>query len=520
MTSLSSFLAQFGFVADPFEHIDAEQEPQLGDYFVPPPYFATVMGDPRAPKSHVVLAPRGGGKTAQRRMIELRSAESDDFLCVTYDAFDQPAGFAASDASLAYHLNQICRRLLLGILIVLDEDPSLADDLPEHQKQLLKFQIDRFLGSLSAAELRNAVQSLKNFGDRARDFFDKYAGPLRVLINALMSKLGMDKLDIPEEIVEEAKRDESLTYHFEHLLTVAQHIGFSSTYVLVDRVDEMPITSDASTTFEFIWPLLADLRTLETPGVGFKFFLWDEIQEQMDQANFRSDRVDIDRLRWTDQELKEMLRLRIQAYSESKAASFNDLLCEGMGIDAHSLIAHMANGSPRDMYRLANQIVAEQTRTSEDDPCVGADALWAGLRQFAEKRSGELVPASYMDDLRRIAKPTFTISHIANNVFRIHENSARRKVQLWTDRGVIKKVDEVPNPPNRPSYLFGVVDPRVAIAMLPTSDVNLILATQIVLCPNCQALCVSDESTIACMACSTRFSIADAQNLLDHVTDS
>lgn len=128
------------------------------------------------------------------------------------------------------------------------------------------------------------------------------------------------------------------------------------------------------------------------------------------------------------------------------------------------------------------------------------------------------MPSGYIDDLRRVGKPTFTISHIANNVFRIHENSARRKVQLWTNRGIIKKVDEVPNPPNRPSYLFGVVDPRVAIAILPTTDASLVLATQVVLCPTCTTLCVSDEVSVACINCSTRFKFGKAQNLLDHVT--
>lgn len=519
MASLSPFLERFGFSEDPFEHVDAEQEPQLGTYFVPPPYFTNVMGDPSNPKSHVVLAPRGGGKTAQRRMIELRSQEeTGDFLCVTYDGFDQPDKFTAADASLAYHLNQICRRILLGLLIVLDEEPERAKDLTDHQKQLLKFQIDRFLGSLTAAELNDAVSSLKNFGDKARDFFNKYAGPLRVLINALMSKLEMDKLDLPDELADQARRDEALTYHFENLLAIAQHIGFTSTYVLVDRIDEMPITSDASTTFQFIWPLLADLRTLETKGVAFKFFLWDEIRDQMEQANFRSDRINVDQLRWTVDELTEMLRRRIRTYSAGRIESYNDLLCEGTTIDVHGLIAQMAYGSPRDMYRLSNQIVAEQTRTSADAPCVDLKSGWAGLRQFSDQRARELMPSGYLDDLRRIAKPTFTINHIANDVFRIVDNSARRKVQLWTDRGVIKKVDEVPNPPNRPSYLFGVVDPRVALAILPNTDVELVLATQVVLCPTCVDLCVSDESTVACIHCSTRFEVAKATNLLDHVS--
>ena len=87
--ALNPFLEQFGFKLDPFESTDAENEPYLDGYFVPPPYFANVMGDPRSPSSHVVLAPRGGGKTAQRRMIEEQS-EQGSFLCVTYDQFDQP----------------------------------------------------------------------------------------------------------------------------------------------------------------------------------------------------------------------------------------------------------------------------------------------------------------------------------------------------------------------------------------------------------------------------------------------
>lgn len=514
----NAFLAQFGFTEDPFEHIDAEQEPQLDTYFVPPPYFANVMGDPERPRSHVVLAPRGGGKTAQRRMVEVGSADAGDFFCVSYDGFDQPVGFSASDATLGYHLNQICRRLVLAVLVQLDEQPEQAERLSEHQRQLLKFQIQRFLGSLTEVELATAVGSLKNFGDRAREFVLKYSGPLQVLVNAVMSKLGLDKVDLPSELAEEAKRDESLAYDFENLLHIAQTLGFRSTYVLVDRVDEMPITGDASSTFEFIWPLLADLRTVEVPGVAFKFFLWDEISDLMTQNDFRSDRIDMDRLKWSEQELNTMLGLRVATYSGGKLQSFNQMLADDVAVDAQRLLAYVAHGSPRDMYRIARRVVAEQTRTSQTDSRISAASLWAGIRNFAEKRASELMAESYIDDLRRIGKPTFTISRIANDVFRIHENSARRKVQLWTGTGGVKKVDEVANPPNRPSYLFGVVDPRLAIAILPNTDVDLILATQILLCPACGALCVTDESIVTCLNCSTRTDVIDAVNLLDHVS--
>ena len=120
----------------------------------------------------------------------------------------------------------------------------------------------------------------------------------------------------------------------------------------------------------------------------------------------------------------------------------------------------------------------------------------------------------YIDDLRLIGRPTFAIVHVANDVFRIHVNSARRKVQMWTGTGAVKKVDEVPNPPNRPSHLFGVSGPRVAIAISPNVEVDLMLDTQIFLCPSCRELCTTDESEFRCIACSARSPIGRATSLL------
>ncbi|HEX3043085.1 MAG TPA: hypothetical protein VHP56_13440 [Solirubrobacterales bacterium] len=518
MASANQFLARFGFREDPFEHVDAEQEPQLDEYFVPPPYFANVMGDARYPRSHLILAPRGGGKTAQRRMIEAESERAGNFLCVSYDAFDQPSGFGSDDADLAYHLNQICRRVLVGVLVQLDLDPELSKSVSEHQRQLLKFQIDRFLGSLTEVEMRKAVGSLKNFGDMSREFVAKYAGPLKAFASVLMSKIGIDNIQVPAQMLEEAKRDEALGYHFENLLEIAKAIGFQSTYILVDRVDEMPITDTAGKTFAFIWPVLADLHTLEAPGVAFKLFLWDEIAAAIDESNFRRDRIEIERLKWSQAELSDMLAKRLETYSEGAVTSVNQMVQVGSGFDVHALISYFAHGSPRDMYRLARGIVAEQTRTSDDADRINAEAVWAGIRRFSEVRASELMSQAYIDELRRIGAPTFTNAHIASNVFRIHENNARRKIQLWEGTGLVKKIDEIPTPGTRPRYLYGVVDPRLAIAILPTTEVDLILDTQILLCSACGEVCITDEAVVTCIGCSTRTGVDRAQSLLDGVS--
>ena len=204
-----------------------------------------------------------------------------------------------------------------------DDEPTLTQGLTSFQKQLLKFQVEKFLGTLSAAELEQGIESAKSFGDKAKEFLVKYSGPLRGLIQAALIATGLGKIDIPLEIAEQAKQDESLYYHYQHLLEIAQRIGFESVYVLVDRVDETPATGDASTTFEFIWPLLADLRTLDTRGGALKFFLWDQIGPMMTDRRFRSDRIDLDKLDWTLDELERMLQLRLTAYSGGRVSSFD-----------------------------------------------------------------------------------------------------------------------------------------------------------------------------------------------------
>jgi hypothetical protein len=75
-----------GFDRDPFAKTNADEEELLESYFIEPPFFKAVYGDIEAPKSAVVYAPRGGGKTALKRRIEL-SARTEPFLCVIYNSF-------------------------------------------------------------------------------------------------------------------------------------------------------------------------------------------------------------------------------------------------------------------------------------------------------------------------------------------------------------------------------------------------------------------------------------------------
>lgn len=109
------FYENLGFSNHPFAQTNADEEPFLAGYFVPPPFFDAVIGDPTHPNASIVLAPRGGGKSAQRRKVELW-APSSNVLAVTYDRFEFGVGQQLSDVGLPYHMRNIIVRVLIAYL--------------------------------------------------------------------------------------------------------------------------------------------------------------------------------------------------------------------------------------------------------------------------------------------------------------------------------------------------------------------------------------------------------------------
>lgn len=284
--AIAHLLNNAGFTEDPFEYTNADQEARLESYFVPPPFFTSVRGDFRRPAPHIVLAPRGGGKSAQRRMIEEYAAANPEFLCVTYDGYEIPAGMGLEDADLAYHLTQVMRIMLLGILLRLDDEPDRIGRLSKDEKYLLKVQVERFLGDLTIAQFETALKSLRGIPDKVKAFMRKHAAGVALAIDALKQKSGLSSLEVPEGAAVGGK-DAGLRFHLEKATAIARSLGFESVYVLVDKVDENPLTqADAESTYKFIMPLLTDLGVLELPGLGMKFFLWDGVEGSLGQGAF------------------------------------------------------------------------------------------------------------------------------------------------------------------------------------------------------------------------------------------
>ena len=121
-STYAALIERLGFVADPFDKTNADEEELLDSYFIQPPFYSAVFGDPASPKSAIVFAPRGGGKTALKRKIELAS-QGSDFLCVTYNTFSTE-GVSLKNIKAEYHLQNVLRLVLIGVIGECNEQGS------------------------------------------------------------------------------------------------------------------------------------------------------------------------------------------------------------------------------------------------------------------------------------------------------------------------------------------------------------------------------------------------------------
>lgn len=508
------FLARLGFVEDPFASTNAAGEHLLDRYFVDPPYLDSVVGDPRSPASHIVLAPRGGGKTAQKRRLESIASEAG-FFCVSYDEFELPPGFGLRDADWAYHVTQICRRLTVGILAFLHEEPSYSQILTKQQKQLLRIYADWFVGPLSLGDFRTALGSIKSMPHRVKRVLDEYGGPVAIFIRAALARLEVGDPPAESAAASGMSQSESLRYHLDRLSEIVQSLDFYCTYILVDRVDELDLTSnDAKQTFAFVRPLLADLRTLETPGLAFKFFLWDETKPYIDET-VRTDRVHLDVLTWSPKELEHMLSRRLRAHSQQRVHSIEQLACENASSRWDPIIAQLAHGSPREMIVLMRRVVAEQTRTGDGGSCLDVASFWSAVRSFSDTLASSRA-GKYLDDLRKIGasgRITFGSAEIANEVLRISQRATSAKVKSWQHTGVIAQIGTLPNPGRRPPYLYGPTDLRVAIAMASNTPPEETLEWNALICHGCERLVITDRS-LPCPSCQAELEYGEASTVV------
>jgi hypothetical protein len=505
--SEKEFLTSLGFSANPFQFTNADEEDHLQSYFVPPPYFDSVWGDPNTPSSHVIFAPRGGGKSAQRRMIEYR-AEKESIFTITYDRFEDLGSIGLKKITTEYHLANLIRLALLGFLLEFKERGLQAPSFRAAEREQIEMMCRTYIGDINRISATEAAKSLRTLSSKVKNTLKEWSGPLSSLVSLILKTKGLGPINLgPGHSDSSSVRlaGGPSKAHLEIMRDLLRTIGFRSLYVLVDKVDETPETgNNAMDSFDLIKPVIRDLELLQIPGIGFKFFLWDKLEGYY-QEFARPDRIQQFTLSWEVKQINEMLAKRLIVFSSGRVKNISQLTDGNLAEPLQQLVVLFAFGSPRDMIRVCKEILAEQLRIDANSKRIGENAIIQGILKFSKQRARELAGEDTIRELMKVGRLDFTTSLIANRVFKISVNSARTKIMQWVQKGVVEKVDE-DRTGGRPVHHYAVADIRIARAMIPEFDFVEFWWKKFEYCGNCRRVLIRDwdlRNTHTCHHCQT-----------------
>ncbi len=118
-----------------------------------------------------------------------------------------------------------------------------------------------------------------------------------------------------------------------------------------------------------------------------------------------------------------MLSMRLKAHSGGKITTLEQLT-KDFEKNLTCLVILFAQKSPRDAIRICKQIIAEQRENDPKSTYLGSKAIQKGIENFCKIRALEITNEVKIRELRKIGFVEFTISFIANDVFKISKNGA------------------------------------------------------------------------------------------------
>jgi len=537
--SFDQYLEFLGFPAgqNPFASVNARDERAvLEGYFVPPPYFETLWGSPAEPKSAVVLAPTGGGKTALAVMIDERAISIDTssedrlpVLPILYDDFSR-LGLNEQKQSLEEHFIALNYLLTINVLtnVAQTELPNMR--ISPEERLLLRHCFAKYVGGKAHTEVFQDLEKIRTPWERIQGTAQKVVKALPVIsLLAKALELGVERLQLGIELTKAVAQFKEDTRSLEatpetdfyRLIEFATKY-YESVYILVDRVDETPWTQrNAEATYNLIHPLAGNLNLLDRPErlYAFKFFLWDGI-EPFYRKYARDDRIFARHLEWKPDQLIQMIDNRVRAFSKGKIQSVDELFESNLEFTSimrvPEMLAIFAGTSPRTIVTLCKYMVEEEFNLIQSETGqlkrIGERAVIAGLNKYSNEVAHRLIDdEKALREITSIGRIVFTSKSLHSDLFRGHTpESVRSKVGKWKRFEVFKPIgNEVTGQRGFPTEIHAFSEPCVAYlsAGLPLKD---FLENKTRRCTNCGAVLLRDferGGNFQCRDCLANFEL-------------
>ncbi|MCP4346186.1 MAG: trypsin-like peptidase domain-containing protein [Desulfobacterales bacterium] len=390
---LSEWLEAVGFKRNPFEGIDARYEPYLMEYFIYPVGFEKMLGNNPA----VLYAPRGGGKTASRRMVEHACEVGDDvednIFTVVYEDFQgvvEQASGTLSKVTAKMHVEAIIKNSIQQLFDYLLKYPKVMTHNSESMLILKQF-IQKFPGCIEEYRINKALRetnitktdilnAIKH--DCIDGLLFKVEDDFHPLIRFMTAIL---KQEITENHIDEL----TPTQLMERLFNLIKNVGFDCMFILIDNVDGLYETDDDDNACVTLLSSLAgtvSLMCLER--VYFKFFL--PIGTKPIISKFKSFRINQVRpvmAEWPPEKLHMVLRERLKAATKKERrfpiTTLDEVsVVELRGRIDNELVKH--SKTPRDLLTLGKEVLQKHQGISPDSEEITEQDIQESVKKFTD----------------------------------------------------------------------------------------------------------------------------------------
>lgn len=410
---------KMGFLENPFsnavaeiEELDSNIRPK--EFFIEPPYFGKIIGSfNKPPTSCIVFGYRGDGKSfiCNRVRDNLIGNHSEKNLVVDYLTFSEDEApideEILKDITFEYHIIGIINLSLKKFLVELAKDSTLLDKLDSNKKRKLNWFIYQYNYENFLDRIQQEEREIQFMEERKSEMYQSFISIKEDIEIAKRSFKGIINLSkrrlfsLNRFLGQRSDLDNMGSLDLlKELRDIIKATGFSSIYILIDKLDEGGLKNWSYINIsKFIEPLMTSLSYLELSDVATKMFVPIQIKNILG-TKIRSDRVNTIILGWDRDRLWKLLETRIKVFSDGKIKSTEELIEENSINYFIENVLYYSGSNPRNLLRIMFDIISELCVIDPSQEKINEKAITRGIRVFYNIHSTERDSDIYLNRLK------------------------------------------------------------------------------------------------------------------------
>lgn len=452
---------------NPFEYYVAEQEPDIAEYAVKPPYFEAIGARAKNTSSFILFGDRGAGKSATRLTIfkelwkEKAHGNKVPFAVNLTDfssAINGRKVANATEKTLIQEVAFVVLESLLTWLSSLEEgDRSVYIEALNHDKSALCYEMlrDFYLSRPEQKRQRSAREAMVLFNQaflaKSKLWIDKRWEPIAKLIakisDAIVHRIAETKESLADDFVAAiySATDDS----FDSILVLRKLVElisifhFSGIVILIDKLDETDTTNNsADKTAELVYPILSRVQLMEVESFSWILFIWQSVRAIFEGGKYpvRLDKIGHATVSWSDDFFTLMLDKRMEFFSDGRM-KFAGLFASNLDVEQiRNELVRVSMRSPREVIRIMDVIIREHDVINADRSAIillHNASVQSGIDKYVTDRISSIYGEPLLAQIFRLNKTAFSNKDV-QLTFKISAASARTRIQSWESAGIIR----------------------------------------------------------------------------------